>query len=161
MKYVCQHYVDVCTRVLCHDCMTEYSGKMQKSLKQSHSSEKSPSPILYPSQIPKILQTFTRSLLALFQARENVLEYIYANSPQLESQELRSIGMCEKPDGEQAAPSWFQVPLPTVLLKNWTDKALCQRVGGGSLTVWIHTDEDWSWGDLFQFNKDKAVCPSV
>lgn len=37
--------------------------------------------------------------------RENVLEYIYANFPQLESQELRSIGICEKPDGKQVVPS--------------------------------------------------------
>lgn len=71
------------------------------------------------------------------------------------------MGICEKPDEEQAVPSRFWAPLPTVLLKHWTDKAQCQRVGGGGLTAWIHTDEDWSGDDLFQFNKDKAVCPSV
>lgn len=27
--------------------------------------------------------------------------------------------------------------------------------------MWIHTDEDWSWGDLFQFNKDGAILPPL
>lgn len=53
----------------------------------------------------------------------------------------------------------FSAPLPTVWLKNWSDKVRSQRVRRGSLTARIHTDEDWSRGDLFKFNEDKAVCP--
>lgn len=76
-------YVDVWIPTLCHAwlCLTEYSGKMQKSLKESHSSEKSSSPILYQSQIPKILQTFipsfSLSLVALFQATEKMFWNIF------------------------------------------------------------------------------------
>lgn len=91
---------------------------MHKSLKQSNSSENSPFPLLHWRQIPKILQTITPSfpppsLLQSFQATEeggeNVLEYVYANFPQLESQELRSIGMCGKNlmENKRATPDFF------------------------------------------------------
>lgn len=160
------HYVDKHTPVLrlAWLCMIEYSGKMHKSLKQSNSSENFPSPNLYSSQIPKILQTFTPSfflfLLELFQAVEkSVLEHFYANFPQLESQELRSIWK-----------TWWRASRP-ILILGTTAKLSCFRIGltkhyargvrGGGLTVCIHTDEDWSWGDLFRFNQDKAVCLSV
>lgn len=83
---------------------------MHKSLKQSNSSEKSPSPISVPEPNPQNTSNIHSLFLSLFIGavsgnRETVLEYIYANLPQLETQELRSIGICEKSDGEQAGPS--------------------------------------------------------
>lgn len=126
---------------------------------KSHSSEKFLSPILYPSQIPPpkyfkhSLTLFLSLFICTFSCNtENILQYLYANFSQLESKELQLIVICEKPDGEQAVLSWFWAPLPTALLNNWTVKALCQRDKRGGLTVWIHSDEHWSKGDLFRFN---------
>lgn len=53
----------------------------------------------------------------------------------------------------------FSALLPIVWLKNWSAKVPSWRVSRGSLTARIHTDEDWSPGDLFKFNEDEAVCP--
>lgn len=38
----------------------------------------------------------------------------------------------------------FPAPLPTVWLKNWSDKVPSRRVRRGSLTAHIRSDEDWS-----------------
>lgn len=151
---------------------------MHKSLKQSNSSENSPSPLLYRRQIPKILQTITPSfpppsLLEPFQATGegggDVLEYVYANFPQLESQELRSIGMCGKNLMERATPDFFlfffffgfRHRCQLSCLRIGLTKHRAEGSREEKLTVCIHTDEDWSPGDLFQFNQGEAVRRSV
>lgn len=88
--------------------------KMQKSLKQINSSERPPlrPPLWFctraksPKYFKHSLPLFLLPSLSFFGAVSghggNTLQYIYANSPQLEWQKLVSIGINEEPDGEQA-----------------------------------------------------------